>query len=41
MTTPVPAHAPGLPAAPCLGLALAAGGALWGGLGAALALLLP
>ena len=43
MATPIPATIPdalGTPGAPCLGLALAAGGLLWGALGSALALLL-
>ena len=35
------APVPGVPAAPCLGLALAGGALLWGALGSALALLLP
>ena len=37
----IPIPVPGAPGAPCLGLAVAAGGALWGALSAALALLLP
>jgi hypothetical protein len=42
MATPIPVTVPipGVPAAPCLGLALAGGALLWGVLGSALALLL-